>query len=151
MIFADITTAKKCGGVATPLVFLAKDDKIILESARAECKVADYVTDSQGFQVYPSKVDFEFAERDIEGKFHFEVKKELEMVNTLAEKLPGPVVDILGRILAAPAYYRFLSDYEGLIKVGDEEFKLGGETHWEYMVMALKKGKVPAPAPRLQL
>lgn len=29
--------------------------------------------------------------------------------------------------------------------------QLGGETHWEYMVMALKKGKVPAPAPRLQL
>jgi len=151
MIFADITTAKKCGGVAIPLVFLAKDDKIILESARAECRAADYATDSQGFQVYPTKVDFEFAERDVTGKFHFEVSKELEMVNTFAERFPEPVVNFLSRTLVAPAYYRFLSDYEGLIKVGEEEFKLGGETHWEYMAMALKKGKVPAPAPRLQL
>lgn len=34
MIFADISTTRKCGGYEVPLVFLALDDKIVLESAR---------------------------------------------------------------------------------------------------------------------
>lgn len=151
MIFADITTTRKCGGVRVPLVFLALDDRIILESARAECRASDYVSDREGFQVYPSKVDFEFSERDVSGNLHFEVTKELEMVNTLAEKLPRGVVDIMSKTIAAPVYYRFLSDYKGWIKVAGEEFELDGETHWEYMVMRLKAGQVPSPAPRMNI
>lgn len=149
MIFADISTTRKCGRVKVPLVFLALDDTIVLESASADCSAYDYKTDSAGFQVYPTQVDFEFSERDVSGFLHFQVTKELEMVNTLAEKLPGPVVEVLSRVLAAPAYYRFLSEYEGWIRVGDREFELSGETHWEYMIMGLKRGRVPGPAPRL--
>ncbi len=151
MIFADISTTRKCGGYEVPLVFLALDDKIVLESARAECKAHDYVSDSKGFQVYPSSVDFKFAERDVSGELHFEVSKELEMVNALGEKLPQPAVDFLGKAFAGPAYYRFLSDYRGWIQVGDERLELDGETHWEYMVMNLRRGQVPRPAPTLNL
>jgi predicted secreted hydrolase len=151
MIFADISTTRKCGGYEVPLVFLALDDKIVLESASAECQAYDYVSDSKGFQVYPSKVDFKFAERDVSGELHFEVSKELEMVNTLGEKLPQGVVDFLGKTVAGPAYYRFLSDYKGWIQVGDERLELDGETHWEYMVMNLRRGQIPRPAPMLNL
>jgi hypothetical protein len=151
MIFADINTTKKCGGVHVPLVFLARDDKIVLESARAECNAYDYVTDDQGFQVYPSKVDFEFSERDVAGKLHFDVTGELEMVNTLAEKLPRWAVEFLGRTLAAPVYYRFISDYSGWIEVGGERFELDGETHWEYMVMTMRRGQVPKPSPKMPI
>lgn len=151
MIFADITTTKRCGGIRVPLVFLAKDDRIVLESARADCRAYEYVPDSKGFQIYPSKVDFEFAERDVAGKLSFEVTKELEMVNTLAEKLPAGIVGLLGKTVAGPAYYRFLSDYEGWITVGDERLEIEGETHWEYMVMNLRCGQVPRPAPKMAL
>lgn len=116
-----------------------------------ECKAYDYVSDSKCFQVYPSKVDFKFAERDVAGELHFEVSKELEMVNTLGEKLPSGVVDFLGKAVAGPAYYRFLSDYKGWIQVGEERLELDGETHWEYMVMNLRRGQVPRPAPTLNL
>ena len=151
MIFADITTTRKCGGVRVPLVFLALDDRIILESARADCHATEYVSDRQGFQVYPSRVHFEFSERDVSGDLDFEVARELEMVNTLAEKIPVGVVNVLAKTVAAPVYYRFLSDYKGWIKVGDEEFELDGQTHWEYMVMRLKGGQVPSPAPRMNV
>jgi hypothetical protein len=149
MIFADITTSRKCGGIRVPLVFLALDDRIVLESARADCRVADYRSDSKGFQVYPTTVDFEFAERDVAGEFHFEVSKELEMINTLAEKLLAGLSNFLGKTVAGPAYYRFLSDYTGRVSVGEEELELAGETHWEYMVMKLRRGQVPRPAPKM--
>jgi hypothetical protein len=151
MIFADISTTKKCGGYAVPLVFLALDDKIVLESARADCKAYDYITDSAGFQVYPSKVDFSFAERDVAGELHFEVTKELEMVNTLGEKLPQALINVVGDLFAGPAYYRFLSDYKGWIEVAGERLELDGETHWEYMVMNLRRGQIPKPSPKLEL
>jgi hypothetical protein len=151
MIFADITTTRKCGGYVVPLVFLALDDKIILESARAECVASEYVTDSNGFQVYPSKVDFEFAERDVAGELHFEVTRELENVNMLSDMLSPSLANVIGSALVAPAYYRFLSDYKGWIEVAGERFELGGETHWEYMVMNLRRGKVPSPGPHLRL
>jgi CrtC N-terminal lipocalin domain len=151
MIFADITTTKKCGGVRVPLVFLALDGQIVLESARADCQSSNYLMDSKGFQVYPAHVDFQFAERDVEGDFHFDVTKELEMINTLAEKLPDPLVEVFGRAIAAPVYYRFLSDYSGTLKVGDEVLDLTGETHWEYMVMNLRRGKVPKAANKIRI
>ncbi len=151
MIFADISTTRKCGGYSVPLVFLALDDKIVLESARAECRAYDYVSDSQGFQVYPSKVDFEFAERDVSGRLSFEMTKELEMVNTLKDRIPGPILDMVSKTVAAPAYYRFLSDYKGWIEVGGEKLELDGETHWEYMVMDLRAGQIPKRGPKLEL
>lgn len=151
MIFADISTTRKCGGVRVPLVFLALDDKIVLESARADCRASRYVTDREGFRVYPSHVDFEFAERDVAGEFHFDVTREIEAVNMLAQKLPGPLADAFSRLVAAPAYYRFLSDFSGKLRVGDEELDLGGETHWEYMVMNLRRGKVPGPAHKINI
>lgn len=151
MIFADIATTRKCGGYRVPLVFLALDDRIVLESVRADCATGGYVTDSKGFQVYPSTVDFSFKERDVAGELRFEVSKELEMVNTLGEKLPEGVVDVLARTIAAPAYYRFLSDYTGWIQVGDERLEMNGETHWEYMVMNLRKGRIPPAAAKIPL
>jgi len=149
MIFADITTSRRCGGVRVPLVFLALDDRIVLESARAQCSVAAYKSDSQGFQIYPTHVDFDFAEKDVAGEFHFEVSRELEMINTLAEKMPLGLSRLFGKVVAAPAYYRFLSDYQGWVKVGDERLDLSGETHWEYMVMTLRSGQLPKPAPTM--
>ena len=79
------------------------------------------------------------------------MSKELEMVNTLAEKLPSGLVTLLGRTVAGPVYYRFLSDYRGRVTVGDETLELAGETHWEYMVMNLRCGQVPRPAPRMPM
>jgi len=151
MIFADITTTRKCGGIRVPLVFLAHKDRILLESARAECRATEYVSDREVFQVYPSSVEFEFGERDVSGGLQFNVTKELEMVNTLAEKLPTGLVKVISRTVAAPVYYRFLSDYSGWIEVAGERFELEGETHWEYMVMRLRSGQVPSPAPRMNI
>ena len=149
MIFADVSTTRRCGGIRIPLIFLALDDRIRLESSRVEFSAGEYLSDSKGFQVYPSKVDFSFGERDVSGEFHFKVLKELEMVDTLAEKLPQPLVKVIGKALAGPAYYRFLSDYRGWVQVGDERLELTGETHWEYMIMRLRCGQVPAPGPTL--
>ena len=73
------------------------------------------------------------------------------MVNALGEKLPQPAVDFLGKAFAGPAYYRFLADYRGWIQVEDERLELDGETHWEYMVMNLRRGQIPRPAPTLNL
>jgi len=151
MIFADITTTRRCGGVRVPLVFLALDDKIVLESARADCAAYDYVTDIQGLQVYPSKIDFEFAERDVAGDLKFEVLEELECVNTMGDKLPEPLFNLVSKTVAAPVYYRLLSRYSGWIEVGDEHFDMKGETHWEYMVLRLRRGQVPVPGPRIAL
>lgn len=149
MIFADVVTARWCGDVHIPIVFLALDDRIVLESSRAEYQVGDYVSDSAGFQVYPSHVDMEFRERDVAGEFHFTISKELEMVNTLAEKLPPRIVRIIGKTLAGPAYYRFLSDYHGWVEVGGERLELAGETHWEYMIIGLRCGQIPGPGRRM--
>ncbi len=149
MIFADISTTRRCGSIRIPLVFLALDDRIVLESSRADCVASEYMKDSRGFQVYPSRVDFSFGERDVSGDLHFAVLRELEMVNTLEEKLPGWLVRGLGNIVAGPAYYRFLSSYQGWVKVGDINLELDGETHWEYMVMSLKRGKIPSPGPKM--
>jgi hypothetical protein len=149
MIFADVVTARWCGDVHIPIVFLALDDRIVLESSRAEYQVGDYVSDSAGFQVYPSRVDMEFRERDVAGEFHFNISKELEMVNTLAEKLPPRMVRIMGKTLAGPAYYRFLSAYHGWVEVGGERLELAGETHWEYMIIGLRCGQIPGPGRRM--
>ena len=130
MIFADVATSRRCGEIHIPIVFLALDDTIVLESSRAEYAVGDYATDSAGFQIYPTRVDLSFAERDVEGEFHFRTSRELEMVNTLAEKLPMPLVRAVGRAVAGPAYYRFLSDYRGWVRVGEERLELEGEIHW---------------------
>ncbi len=143
MIFADVCTSKKCGKYKIPVIFLAIDDRIVLESANARFEVSEYRFDSQGFQMYPGRLEFNFSEREISGSFRILFKEELEMVNTLAEKIPGPLVKIMGKLLSAPAYYRFLADYEGTIKRGDEVLNLCGETHWEYMVLGLKKGEIP--------
>jgi hypothetical protein len=107
------------------------------------------VQDSAGFQVYPSRVDMEFSERDVAGEFHFKIVKELEMVNTLAEKLPPGMVRFIGKTLAGPAYYRFLSDYNGWVEVAGERLELAGETHWEYMIITLRCGQVPGPGRRM--
>lgn len=151
MIFADIATTRKVGRYQVPLVFLARDDRIVLESVRAECRPSRYVDDSKRFQVYPSVVDFSFAEREVTGEFRFEVQRELEMVDMFGEKLPSALVNPLGKLLFGPAYYRFLADYEGVITIGDERYELSGETHWEYMIMGLRRGKVPTPGRRLSL
>lgn len=143
MIFADVCTSRKCGKYKIPVIFLAIDESIVLESANARFEVSDYRYDCQGFQMYPTRLEFKFSERGISGAFKMRFKEELEMVNTLAEKLPEYLVNILGRVLAAPAYYRFLADYEGTIKRGEEVLELGGETHWEYMVLRLKRGEIP--------
>jgi len=50
--------------------------------------------------VYPAHVDFQFAERDVEGDFHLTSRKSSRLINTLAEKLPDPLVDVLGRAVA---------------------------------------------------
>jgi hypothetical protein len=149
MIFADVVTSRRCGDIHIPIVFLALDDRIVLESSRAEFQVGEYVEDSIGFQVYPSRVDMEFAERDAAGEFHFKIKNELEMVNTLADKLPPGLVKVIGKTIAAPAYYRFLSDYHGWLRVGEEKLELAGETHWEYMVISLRSGQIPGPGRRM--
>ncbi|MDD3719665.1 MAG: lipocalin-like domain-containing protein [Actinomycetota bacterium] len=149
MIFADVVTSRRCGDIHIPIVFLALDDRIVLECSRAEFKVGEYVPDSVGFQVYPSCVGLEFCERDVAGEFHFKISKELEMVNTLAEKLPPGAVKLVGKTFAGPAYYRFLSDYRGWVQVGDERLDLEGETHWEYMIIGLRCGQIPGPGRRL--
>jgi len=149
MIFADVVTSRRCGDVHIPITFLALDDRIVLESSRAEFQVGEYVPDSMGFQVYPSRVDMEFAERDAAGEFHFRIKDELEVVNTLADRLPMGLVKAIGKTIAAPAYYRFLSDYDGWLRVGEERLELAGETHWEYMVITLRSGQIPGPGRRM--
>ncbi|NPV59938.1 MAG: hypothetical protein HPY75_09770 [Actinobacteria bacterium] len=151
MIFADVATSRRCGEIHIPIVFLALDGRIVLESSRAEYAVGDYVSDSAGFQIYPSRVDLSFAERDVAGEFSFRTSRELEMVNTLAERLPMPLVKAVGRAVAAPAYYRFLSDYRGWVRVGEERLELEGETHWEYMIIALKRGQIPGPGRRMPI
>lgn len=151
MIFADVVTSRRCGDIHIPIVFLALDDRIVLECSRAEFAVGDYTPDSIGFQVYPGRVDLQFAEADVAGEFHFKTSKELEMVNTLAERLPVPLVKAVGKALAGPAYYRFLSDYRGWVQVGDERLELEGETHWEYMIISLRCGQVPGPGRRIPI
>ena len=153
MIFADITTTKKCGGYAVPLVFLALDDKIVLESARADCEASRLRERlARASRYIPSKVDFKFAERDVAGELHFEVSKELEMrQHRWARSSPPRWWMPSARLSRRPAYYRFLSDYKGWIEVGDERLELAGETHWEYMVMNLRRGKVPKPASKINI
>lgn len=80
------------------------------------------------------------------GDFDFEVTRELEMVNTLADKPPLSLVNIPGKTIAGRACYRFLSDYKGWVRVVGEELKLEGDTYREYMVMKLRRGQVPPPA-----
>lgn len=151
MIFAEVNTSRRCGRIRIPVLFLALDDRIVLESSRVEFQVAEYRTDGRGYQVYPSKIIFSFAERDVSGEFHLRVKEEMESIMTLAERLPAPALKLFGRAVAGPAYYRFLSDYRGHLRIGGEELELEGETHWEYMVLSLRRGEIPKPGVTLPL
>ncbi len=151
MIFADVNTSRRCGRIRIPVLFLALDDRIVLESSKVVFSVREYRRDSRDYQVYPSEVAFSFAERDVSGEFHLRVREEMETVMTLAERLPAPALKLFGKAVAGPAYYRLLSDYQGRVKVGGEELELEGLTHWEYMILSLRCGEIPKPGVTLPL
>jgi predicted secreted hydrolase len=151
MIFADLFMTRRAGGIRFPVLFLALDDRIVLESSEVTFDIGDHTMDSKGFQLYPCCFDMEFGERDVEGRFHFEVSRELEMMDAIGRVLPKPLANLLANAVSAPVYYRFLSDYTGRISVAGEEYELGGETIWEYMVLNLRRGKVPRPGLRLPI
>jgi len=144
LVFADIATRRRCGPVRIPLLLLGLEGSLEMETCRAEWSYSDYRSDPQGAQVYPTRMACRFEERDVLGELEFQVLKELEVNDLLAHAgLPLPLCRVLGAALARPCYYRFLSGYRASLDVRGRRLELEGEAVQEYMIMALRGGRVP--------
>ena len=144
VVFADVATRRRCGGVHIPLLLLGRGDRLEMETCRAEWRYEDYRSDAGGTQVYPRRMYARFEERDVKGTIEFAVREELEINDLLTHAgLPLPLREGLARAVAQPCYYRFLSDYSISLDLRGERLEAEGETIQEYMIFTLRRGQVP--------
>lgn len=144
MIFADVVTRARFGHRHIPIFFIARGDRILFEGGDGEFQASDYVMDDDGVQVYPRRLRFEFGEGDTSGWMEFKVREVVEVTDSLKRMgLPSPLIKLVGKTVARPAYYRFFSDYRGELDLAGEKISLDDTTYHEYMVLALRQGQIP--------
>ena len=144
MIFADVVARARYGHRHIPIFFIARGDRILFESGECEFQASDYVMDEEGVQVYPRVLSCRFGEGDISGWMEFEVREVVEVTDGLMQMgFPSPLVTLIGKTLARPAYYRFFSDFKGELDLAGDKVGLDETTYYEYMVLSLRQGQVP--------
>ncbi len=143
-VFAEIFTRSSCGRSRIPLLLLARGDRLEAESCRARWSYGGWKRDGCGVQAYPERALCRLDERGVRGEMEFQTVRELEVNDLLGHAgLPAPLRAALGRTVARPCYYRFLSLYRMSLDVRGERLDLEGECVREYMVLGLRQGLRP--------
>lgn len=147
LIYADVMASRKMGRLTVPCLLISKNDRLLVEvgeGTKWRFETNDYVMDENGTQLYPRHVCFDFKERDVEGRVDLKVKSVWEIKETMAMlPLPASIKKIFAKLVAAPCYYRFVTEFALDLIIGGKHERHEGETITEYMILTMRRGKRP--------
>ncbi len=147
MLFADVICGRSCGGAHIPMLLVARGDRLVSETFRAEWHFEDYGIDDFGIQVYPHRYGFRFEEGGTAGEVEFRVENIPEHIDLLENMgVPARLRKRLSR-LSQPCYYRFEAGYSGYVVLEGERIEISGDTITEHIILTLRRGKIPVDVP----
>jgi hypothetical protein len=133
LIFVEQIALKKYGSTRLPVFLLAKDDRVLADDARYLTMQAHDFIHHPGGRDYPHEVDFTWKrDRDM-------VKLELRKQNLIEgiSLLPGlpPLQRRLARLFANPYYFRFNTELDLEINLGNLQDAVRGPALYEIMML----------------
>lgn len=133
LIFVEQIAAKKYGSIRMPVFLLAKGEQVLVDDGRYLTLQKGDFTRHPGGREYPREVDF-IWKRD-KDQVTLELRKQ-ELIEgvSLLPALP-PVKRALARLVANPYYFRFNTELDLKIDVGDMHDSIRGPALYEIMML----------------
>jgi len=133
LIFVEQIALKKYGSTRMPVFLLAKGDKILVDDARYLTMQARDFVHHPGGREYPRAVDFIWSRGRDQIRLELRKQKLIEGVSLLLA-LP-PSKRALARLFANPYYFRFNTEMDLQIDIGDLHDSLRGPALYEIMML----------------
>jgi len=133
LIFVEQIALKKYGSVRMPVFLLAKGDQILADDASYLTMQARDFIHHPGGRSYPREVDFDWQRGSDWVRLTLRKPEMIEAVSLLMA-LP-PVQRPLARLFANPYYFRFNTELELFIDLGDLHAREIGSALYEIMML----------------
>lgn len=133
LIFVEQIALKKYGQVHMPVFLLAKGDEVLVEDGRyLTLETGDFIRHPGGRQ-YPREVNFRWRREQDEVRLDLRKQKLIEGTSLLPA-LP-PVKRALARLVVNPYYFRFNTELDLKIDVGEVHDAIRGPALYEIMML----------------
>lgn len=133
LIFVEQIALKKYGSARMPVFLLAKGDKVLVDDARYLSMQARDFTQHPGRRKYPREVDFTWAHAQEQVRLELRKPKLIEGTSLLLA-LP-PATRALARLFANPYYFRFNTELDLKINLGQLQDAICGPALYEIMML----------------
>ena len=133
LIFVEQIASKKYGSTRIPVFLLAKGDKVLVDDARYPTMQLRDFTRHSGGREYPREVDFTWRRDQDQVRLGLSKQKLIEGVSLLGA-LP-PAKRSLARLFANPYYFRFNTELDLKIDLGNLHDSIRGPALYEIMML----------------
>ena len=133
LIFVEQIASKKYGSLRMPVFLLAQGEKVLVDEARyLTMHACDFIPHPGGRQ-YPRELDFIWSHDQDQVRLALRNPRLIEATSLLGA-LP-PVKRTLARLVANPYYFRFNTDLDLKIDLGDLHDSIRGQALYEIMLL----------------
>jgi len=133
MIFVEQIASKRYASTRIPVFLLAKGEKVLVEDSRYLTMQARDFTHHPGGREYPRAIDFSWTRSPDQVQLGLRKPDLIEAVSLLGV-LP-PAKRLLARLFANPYYFRFNTELELKIDLGDLHDSIRGPALYEIMML----------------
>jgi hypothetical protein len=133
LIFVEQVALRKYGSTRLPVFLLTQGDKVLVDDARYLAMQASSFISHSGGRAYPREVDFTWKRAQDLVQLGLRNQKLIEAVSLLGA-LP-PAKRTLARLFANPYYFRFNTELDLKIDLGDLHDSIRGPALYEIMML----------------